>query len=224
MSTNDVQAAGSMPAAPAAPSSRAVATDLAMARYLEKRKVGKVITDRITTLKTVADDGMPLLAPGDTLTVYIAGRPFASVNQPKVGYQFKVTDSPAFQAWVEANAPTEVERSITVEVKESEAAQVMAALDELLGPGRAQITVQVRPAFVTLLAEASAKHGVTADPRTGEFVNIPGVALVPTNPSPTVKFMDDADHVIEDAYRAGLLTSRRLASILALPAAEDGEQ
>lgn len=224
MSSNDTQAAGIAPAAPAAPSVRTVATELAMARYLEKHKIGGVIKDRIKSLKTNTDDGMPLLAPGETATAHIAGRLFASVTQPKVGYLFKVTEQPAFQAWVEQNAPTEVERSITVEVRESEVEQVMAALDKLLGPGRAQITVQVRPAFVALLGEAAAKHGVTADPRTGEFVDIPGVKLVPTNPSPTVNFADDADQVIADAYRAGLFSGSRLASILALPAPEDGEQ
>ncbi|MGW2222848.1 hypothetical protein ACWCSD_48310 [Nonomuraea sp. NPDC001684] len=223
MSTNDVQAAGLAPAAPAAPSSRAIATELAIARYLEKRKVGPVITARIAKLKAKADDEMPLLAPGGTEIAHIAGRQFATVTQPKVGYQVKVTDPPKYQEWVEENAPTEVSRAVTVEVSAKEADRVMAALDELLGPGRAQLTVEVRPAFHTLVTEA-AKHGVTANPLTGEFVDIPGVKVTPTNPSPTVTFTPDADQVIEDAYRAGLLTGTRLAAILALPAVEGGER
>ncbi|MFC4014586.1 hypothetical protein ACFOY2_45700 [Nonomuraea purpurea] len=223
MSTNDVKAAGSTPAAPAAPSGRAIATELAMARYLEKHKIGDVIKDRIATLKTSTDDGMPLLAPGGTEIAHIAGQIFATVTQPKVGYQFRVTDSPAFQEWVEQNAPTEVGRTVTVEVTGRETDRVMAALEKLLGPGRAQLTVEVRPAFITLLGDAAAKHGVTADPRTGEFVDIPGVTIVPTNPSPTVKFTPDADQVIAHAYRAGLFSGSRLAAILALPAAEGGE-
>ncbi|MFG6197739.1 hypothetical protein [Nonomuraea sp. JJY05] len=223
MSTNDVKAVGSVPA-PAAPSGRAVATELAMARYLEKHKIGDVIKDRIAILKATTEDGMPMLAPGGTEVAHIAGRAFATVTQPKVGYQFRVTDSPAFQEWVEQNAPTEVARTITVEVTEKEADRVMAALEKMLGPGRAKLTVQVRPAFVDLLGEAAAKHGVPVDPRSGEFVDIPGVKIVPTNPSPTVKFTPDADQVITDAYRAGLFSGSRLASMLALSAAENGEQ
>ncbi|GAA2411640.1 hypothetical protein GCM10010404_81960 [Nonomuraea africana] len=219
MSTNDAQAAGFVPAAPAAPSGRAVATELAMARYLEKHRIGKVISDRIKTLKADADDGMPLLAPGGTEIAHIAGRQFATVTQPKVGYQLKVTDSDACVEWVEQQAPTEVARTITVEVKADEAERVIAALDSLLGPGRAQLTVEVRPAFLTLLTEA-AKNGVTVHPRTGEVVHIPGVKVIPTNPSPTVKFTDDAAQVIEDAYRAGLFGGARLAAMLALPAAD----
>ncbi|GAB2468517.1 hypothetical protein GCM10027187_40900 [Streptosporangium sandarakinum] len=224
MSTQHTTAAGSAPAALAAPSARSVATELAMARYLEKHKIGGVIRNRITTLKTTTDDGMPLLAPGGTEIAHIAGQIFATVTQPKIGYQFRVSDSPAFQAWVERNAPTEVTRTITVEVTAKEAGRVMDALGELIGPGRATLAVQVRPAFADLLAEAAAKHGVTVDPRSGEFVDIPGVTIVPTNPSPTVNFTKDADQVIENAYRAGLLRGTDLASMLALPAAEDGER
>jgi hypothetical protein len=223
VSSNDVQAAGPVPAAPAAPSGRAVATELAMARYVEKRKLGDVIRDRIKTLKTTADDGMSLLAPGGTEIAHIAGRPFATVTQPKVGYQLKVTDTDALQAWVAEEAPTEVARTITVEVKAGEAERVLAALDELLGPGRAQLTVEVRPAFLDLLTQAAA-NGVSVHPRTGEFTDIPGVKVVPTNPSPTVTFTKDADQVIADAYRAGLFSGSRLASMLSLPAAEGGER
>ncbi|MEU4331394.1 hypothetical protein [Nonomuraea dietziae] len=224
MSTNDAQAAGFVPAAPAAPTSRAIATELALARFLEKHRIGTVITDRIKALKTNSDDGMPLLAPGGTEIAHIAGRTFAMVTQPKIGYQLKVTDSAALQEWVEQKAPTEVARTITVEVKADEAERVMAALGELLGPDRANLTVEVRPAFLDLLGEAAAKNGVTVDPRTGEFVDLPGVKIVPTNPSPTVRFTPDAAQVIEDAYRANLFSGARLAAMLALPAAEKGDR
>lgn len=156
-----------------------------MARYLEKRKIGSVIKARIETLKTTVDDGMPLLAPGGTEVAHIAGRPFATVTQPKVGYTLRVTDAAALQEWVEQEAPTEVSRTVSVEVKTSEVDQVMAALESLLGPGRASLAMEVRPAFLTLLDDA-AKNGVPVHPLTGECVDLPGVKVVPTNPSPTV--------------------------------------
>ncbi|WP_449060580.1 hypothetical protein [Planomonospora algeriensis] len=214
------------PVPAAVPSRRTLATALALARWLEKHRIGKVIGAQIAALKADEGDGLPRLAPGTSEVAHIAGRTFATVVQPTPAVQVTVTDQRAYTDWLEKEFPSEVTRTVHVEVTAEETDRVLAALADVLGPGRAHVVAEARPAFLKVLTDAAKTGGgsTAIHPRTGEEMTIPGVEVTTTKPSPTVNFTKDADRVIEQAHREGLLGGAHLAAMLALPAAEGGEQ
>jgi hypothetical protein len=102
-----------------------------------------------------------------------------------------VTDTDAYEAWVRATHPEQIE---TVPA-----------------------TTRINPDFTERLKSAARKIGVAVDAETGE--EVPGITVAAGEPYPMVKLADDARDAVAEAWQAGELTEL-MSGLLAIEGGE----
>ncbi|MEU8378871.1 hypothetical protein [Streptosporangium sp. NPDC048865] len=195
------------------PERRDVATRLAKRRLLIERLTDLCTAD-VALLKSARRDKKAWMCPGDDESVFLGRDRIGYVGMPETGYTLAIRDADAFFEWMEDEYPTEV--MWTVELTSE---QFLAFRDQKTSKAAAELPAKpsVRPAFWKVLAEG-AKTGQTVHPRTGELFPIPGLAVNPTNPSPTFHKAPGIKHPrIAHAAHSGDLSPAEVAALLDLP-------
>uniref|UniRef100_UPI003F49159C hypothetical protein n=1 Tax=Streptosporangium sp. CA-235898 TaxID=3240073 RepID=UPI003F49159C len=203
---------GVRPAA-ARPSRRDIAGRLAKRRLLAERLADLCAAD-VALLKAAQRDGQPWMCAGDKEQVYLRGQHIGHVGMPETGYALAIVDADAFYQWLTDEYPTEVMWKV-----ELTSEQFLAFRAQQTSKSAAELpaTPSVRPAFWKVLTEG-AKTGQTVHPRTGEVVDIPGLMVKPTNPSPTYSKIPGVKHPqMARAAHSGDLSAADVAALLDLP-------
>ncbi|MBG0819010.1 hypothetical protein [Planomonospora sp. ID82291] len=189
-------AAGIEPAAPAVPTKQRL-RNLAFLRGLEK-KTDESIAQQADALRGVDEDGDEVMPVGTVMPVKLAGRTLATTTMTAGPTTFKIVDERAAIAWMREHNPHHLKEVIR--------------------------DTWWKTACDAARKSGAALHGKLIDPESGEEITIPGVEVIHGRPTPKTELVKDWEDVIRQAMRSGALTSETLSELLALPAAEAGEE
>lgn len=129
--------------------------------------------------------------PSDRLTATIpGGADIGTVTLAKGRSGAHVSNDLAYEEWVRAVHPEEIEQITTVRVK---------------------------PEFTARLISAARSRGVAVDAETGE--EVPGITVTSGDPYPMVKLSEDAREAVAKAWQAGELTEL-VSGLLAIEGGE----
>jgi hypothetical protein len=153
----------------------------------------KVLVGELADAKKVADcEIRDTWRPSDRLTAIIpGGKDIGTVTLANGATRAAVTDTDAYEAWVRATHPEQIET-----VPE---------------------TTRINPEFTARLTSAAKKLGVAVDAETGE--EVPGITIVTGDPYPMVKLAEDAREAVAKAWQAGELTEL-MSGLLAIEGGE----
>jgi hypothetical protein len=141
----------------------------------------KVLTDRLGKARTTAADTLKASwRVGDRNAAALpSDAVIGSVTYAKGRASAAVTDREAFEEWVAANHPEEIETVVPEPI------------------------VRVRPAYEALLTSAAKQMGEAVDATTGEVV--PGIEVRQGDPYTTVRLAGDAEEQVAAAWKSGEL-------------------
>jgi hypothetical protein len=153
----------------------------------------KVLVTELAAAKKVADcEVRDTWRPSDRLTATTpAGKAVGTVTLANGATRAGVADTEAYEAWVRATHPEQIE---TVPA-----------------------TTRINPEFTARLTSAAKKLGVAVDAETGEVV--PGIAVSEGDPYPMVKLAEGAREAVAEAWRDGSLTEL-VSGLLAIEGGE----
>ncbi|MET7335910.1 hypothetical protein [Nonomuraea sp. NPDC005650] len=165
---------------------------LALLRWLTSTK-GPIKTQddhAKAQLLATQPNGRPVMGEDAREPAYVGGRRFGAIHMPKRRLRITIVDDDAYAAWAKEHFPTEV---VTVD--------------------------RVQKSFHDKLKKAADSSGAArkdlkmVHPRTGEMIDIPGVAVTLDQPAPTFEAAEDATEVLRAAWESGELQAL-LAQIL----------
>jgi hypothetical protein len=153
----------------------------------------KVLVAELADAKKVADcEIRDTWRPKDRLSAALPdGTVVAAVTLASGRTTAAVADTDAYEAWVRATHPEQIE---TVPATE-----------------------RINPEFTARLTSAAKKLGIAVDAETGEVV--PGITVNEGDPYPMVKLAEDARDEVAKAWQAGELTEL-MSGLLAIEGGE----